>query len=86
MNLVPAFLGMNLRTYVLATFIGIIPGAAVFASVGNGLGEIFDRGETPDLGIIFEPAILGPILGLALLALVPVLYQKFIQKNANTPS
>jgi uncharacterized membrane protein YdjX (TVP38/TMEM64 family) len=28
-NLVPAFLGVNLRTYVLATFIGMIPGSLV---------------------------------------------------------
>lgn len=79
-NLVPAFLGVPLRTYVIATFVGIIPGAAVFASVGNGLGAIFDQGETPDLGIIFQPQILGPILGLALLALIPVIYEKFFKK------
>ncbi len=85
-NLVPAFLGVTLRTYVIATFIGIIPGTAVYASVGNGLGEIFDRGETPNLGIIFEPSILGPILGLAVLALLPVLYKKFMQKTPSNPS
>ncbi len=37
-------------------------------SVGAGLGEVFARGETPDLGIIFEPQILLPILGLCALA------------------
>ena len=73
-NLVPAFLGVRLSTYTIATFIGIIPGAAVYASVGNGLGAIFDRGETPDLGIIFEPQILLPIVGLAVLSLLPVFY------------
>ena len=80
-NLVPAFLGVPLRTYIVATFIGIIPGAAVFASVGNGLGAIFDQGQTPDLGIIFQPQILGPILGLALLALIPVIYEKFFKRS-----
>mgnify|MGYP003574871772 CR=1 FL=1 len=34
--------------------------------------EAFERGETPDLGIIFEPAVLQPMLGLAALALLPV--------------
>lgn len=75
-NLVPAFLGVPLRTYVLGTFIGIIPGTFVFVSVGNGLGEIFAAGESPDLGIIFSPAILIPILGLALLSLLPVVYKR----------
>src|ERR671918_1323974 len=64
-NLVPAFLGVPLGTYVLATSLGIIPGSLVYTSAGSGLGAVFDRGETPDLGIIFEPQIIGPIVGLA---------------------
>jgi uncharacterized membrane protein YdjX (TVP38/TMEM64 family) len=75
-NIVPAFLGVGVGTYVSGTFLGIIPGSLVFASVGNGLGAVFDAGETPDLGIIFEPAIIVPIIGLALLALLPIAYRK----------
>jgi uncharacterized membrane protein YdjX (TVP38/TMEM64 family) len=71
-NLVPAFLDVPLRRYVISTFFGIMPGAVVYTSVGAGLGEVFARGETPDLGIIFEPQILLPILGLSALALLPV--------------
>lgn len=81
-NLVPAFLGVSLRTYVTATFIGIIPGTAVYASLGNGLGAIFEAGETPDLGIIFDPEVLLPILALAVLAVVPVVYKKVKARNA----
>jgi uncharacterized membrane protein YdjX (TVP38/TMEM64 family) len=76
-NIVPAFLGVGLGTYVIGTFVGIIPGSFVYASVGNGLGAVFDAGGTPDLGIIFNPEILTPILGLAVLALLPVAYRKF---------
>ncbi len=75
-NLVPAFLGVPLRTYIIGTFVGIIPGSAVYCSVGNGLGAVFDAGGTPDLGIIFQPDILGPIIGLAVLALIPILYKR----------
>lgn len=71
-NLVPAFVGVKLWRYAVTTFLGIIPGAVVYTSVGAGLGEVFARGETPDLGIIFEPHILLPILGLAALAAVPI--------------
>lgn len=71
-NLVPAFLGVPLATYVLATFFGIIPGSVVYASVGNGLGAVFEAGGTPDLSIIFSPEILLPIVGLAVLALIPI--------------
>jgi len=76
-NLVPALLGVKLRTYSIGTFFGIIPGAFVYASVGSGLGAVFDEGKTPDLGIIFNPEIITPIVGLAALAMVPVLYKKF---------
>lgn len=75
-NLVPAFLGVPLGTYLVATFIGIIPGSLVYASVGNGLGVVFEAGGRPDLGIIFEPQIILPILGLAVLAILPVAYKK----------
>jgi uncharacterized membrane protein YdjX (TVP38/TMEM64 family) len=75
-NIAPAFLGVSTRVYVLATFFGIIPGTFVYSTVGDGLGVVFDRGETPDLGIIFEPTILGSIIGLAVLAMIPVLYKK----------
>ncbi len=71
-NLLPAFLEVPLHRYVISTFLGIIPGAVVFTSVGAGLGEVFARGETPDLGIIFEPHILLPILGLCVLAALPI--------------
>lgn len=70
-NLAPALLGARLTTFVWTTFLGIIPGAAVYASVGAGLGAVIDRGETPDLGAIFAWPVLGPLLGLAALALLP---------------
>lgn len=75
-NLVPAFLGVKLRTYVIGTFFGIMPGSLVYASVGNGLGAVFETGGQPDLGIIVTPAVLGPILALAALSLIPVVYKR----------
>jgi uncharacterized membrane protein YdjX (TVP38/TMEM64 family) len=70
-NLVPALVGVPLGRFAVTTFLGIIPGAVVYTSVGAGLGEVFARGETPDLGIIFEPQVLLPLLGLAALAALP---------------
>ena len=72
-NLLPALVGVSLHRYVFTTFFGIMPGTAVYTWVGAGLGEVFARGETPNLSIIFEPAILGPILGLCALAALPIL-------------
>ncbi|MGC1504200.1 MAG: VTT domain-containing protein [Sulfitobacter sp.] len=72
-NLIPAFVGVPLYRFAVSTFIGIIPGTLVFTSVGAGLGEVFARGESPNLGIIFELHILLPVLGLTALSLLPVL-------------
>lgn len=75
-NLVPAFVGVSLQKFAWTTFFGILPGGLVYTWVGAGLGEVFARGETPNFGIIFEPHILGPILGLAGLAVLPILIKK----------
>jgi uncharacterized membrane protein YdjX (TVP38/TMEM64 family) len=75
-NLAPAFLGVRLAPYAAATFIGIIPGSFVYASIGAGLGTVFDQGGTPDLGIIFKWEIVGPLIGLAVLSLLPVLAKR----------
>ncbi len=72
MNVLPALIGVRLRVFAATTFFGIIPGGFVYTWVGAGLGEVFARDETPDLGVIFEPNILGPIVGIALLSLMPV--------------
>lgn len=39
-NLAPALLGVQLPTFVIATFLGIIPGTFAFAVVGSGLGSV----------------------------------------------
>ncbi|MCS6624385.1 VTT domain-containing protein [Roseibacterium beibuensis] len=80
-NIVPALVNVRLSRFVISTFLGIIPGAVVYTSVGAGLSEVFARGETPDLGIIFEPQILLPLLGLAALALLPIILRVFRGKK-----
>lgn len=72
-NLLPALMAVPLHRFAISTFFGIMPGALVYTSVGAGLGEVFDNGETPDLGVIFAPQILFPILGLCALAALPIL-------------
>ncbi len=81
-NIVPALLDVRLRTFFFATILGIIPGSFVYVLVGNGLGSILNTGEEPNLGIIFQPEVLLPLLALALLALVPILYKKFKRSKA----
>ena len=77
-NLVPALAGVRLSTFILATFLGIIPGAFVYASLGNGLGNVV--GE-PGLGVLLRPSVLGPVVGLVILALIPVGYKRWRTKR-----
>jgi len=71
-NLVPAFVGVRLPVYVVTTFFGIIPGTAVFALTGAGLGNILDAGGTLDLRSVLSPEILAGLLGLAALSLAAI--------------
>jgi uncharacterized membrane protein YdjX (TVP38/TMEM64 family) len=41
-NAVAGVCRVNLRTFIIATFIGIIPGAFAFAWLGRGLGSVID--------------------------------------------
>lgn len=80
-NLVPAFLGVGLRIFAIATVIGIIPGAFVFASVGAGLGSVFEQGETFSPAAALTPEVITALVGLAVLALVPVGYEKIRKRR-----
>lgn len=80
-NIIPGLAGVPLSRFVISTFLGILPGGLVYTSVGAGMGALLDRGETPDLGVIFEPQILLPLLGLSALSLLPVAV-RHLKRNA----
>jgi uncharacterized membrane protein YdjX (TVP38/TMEM64 family) len=74
LNIVPAFFRVPTRTFAATTFLGIIPGTAVYASIGAGLDKVFDKGRTPDFHMLRDPHLYLPLLALAALALVPVVW------------
>ena len=81
-NVVPALFNVKFRNYLLSTFFGIIPGAIVFASIGDGASAIFEQGGDLNLkGVMFEPRVLFPIIGLIVLSLIPIAYNKFKAKS-----
>ena len=73
-NLIAGLVGMRVTSYVAATFIGMIPGAFVYASLGSGLGTVM---EHPHFHIWSEPRVLLPLIGFAILALLPVVYKRW---------
>lgn len=72
-NLLPALVGVRFVNFFWTTAIGIIPGAIVFTWIGVGVGEVFDRGEDPDLSLLWEPQVIGPLLALSALAALPII-------------
>ncbi|MEM8985900.1 MAG: TVP38/TMEM64 family protein [Pseudomonadota bacterium] len=81
-NLSAGVLGVRLRNYLIATFFGIIPGSFVFVSIGAGAGAVLDRGESIELsGLLTQPFVLIPIVGLTLLSLIPIAYKRFARKS-----
>lgn len=82
-NIAAGLLGVGLRNFVIGTFFGIIPGSFVYASIGNAAGAAFDAGEDVSLsGLLFQPQTLLPIIGLAALALLPVILKRLNKQAA----
>lgn len=69
-NVVPAFTRVSLRTYVLATAIGIIPGSFVFANLGLSLAHIESTRQLVSAEILVALGLLG------VFSLVPILVKK----------
>lgn len=69
-NLAAGLTRLPLRTFVLGTFFGIIPGGFVYVNAGASLAQI------SSLSDIVSPRVLGSFALLGLFALIPALYSK----------
>jgi uncharacterized membrane protein YdjX (TVP38/TMEM64 family) len=75
-NLAAGLTRLPLRTFMLGTLLGIIPGGFVFVNAGASLASI------TSLSGIASPRVLGSFGLLGLFALLPVLYTKFKGRNS----
>lgn len=75
-NLAPAVFGMKLIPFAIATAIGIIPGTTVYSAFGASLGDVFDAGGEVNLKSVFSPTLIGALVGLGVLALLPVVLKR----------
>ncbi|KAB0671215.1 TVP38/TMEM64 family protein [Oryzomonas sagensis] len=76
-NLAAGLTRLPLRTFVLGTMIGIIPGGFVYVNAGASLATV------TSLSGIASPRVLGSFALLGLFALLPVLYNR--RKAGRTP-
>ncbi len=61
-NIVPAVLQMKMRDYIFATAVGIIPGTAIYVSVGRGLDTLMEQGLKPQWNLIEHPQVWLPLV------------------------
>jgi uncharacterized membrane protein YdjX (TVP38/TMEM64 family) len=79
-NIAPALFDVSLRTFVAATFLGIIPGTFAYAFLGKGVDSVLDAaqaaGKAASIGDLVTPQITLAFAALACVAAVPVIIKK----------
>ena len=75
-NLALGLIDIPLATFVVASFLGILPVSLIFASIGSGLNETFARHLPLSPHLILQPKFLLPLIALSILSLGPVIYRR----------
>ncbi|KZL28232.1 TVP38/TMEM64 family protein [Pseudovibrio sp. Ad37] len=88
-NIAPALFHVPLSTYLIATFVGIIPGTFAYAFVGAGLDSVILAQEQANPGCsaagtceveisaLITPELIWAFAALGLVALIPPIVQRF---------
>lgn len=74
-NVASGLMGVPLRTFLIASFLGMIPSSFVYAGIGAGLGHVFALGGPVSLHTLLSPRIYLPIIGMGVLAFLPPLWR-----------
>lgn len=75
-NIVPALTRMSLSQFLVATFLGIIPGTCTYIWFGRSFDHVLAAGKRPDIEALTNPNVLLPLAGLAALALIPIFVRR----------
>lgn len=76
-NISAGVMNVPVKTFLAATVIGILPSTLVNVLLGRGIETIFAQNQTPSLNLILSPPILVPLIGLAIISMIPVFYKRF---------
>jgi uncharacterized membrane protein YdjX (TVP38/TMEM64 family) len=76
-NIAAALSEIRLATYVLGTLIGIVPSIFIFAWLGSQAMDLARQGEFPDANVLLQSGFLWPLMGLAVLALLPAVIRRY---------
>jgi uncharacterized membrane protein YdjX (TVP38/TMEM64 family) len=84
-NVAAGLMNIRVRTFVLASLLGMIPSSFVYAGIGAGLGHIFAQGGPVTLETLFSPRIYLPIIGMGVLAFLPPLWRHWRKGRGAAP-
>lgn len=87
MNIAPALFNVPVRTYVIATLFGILPGTFAYTFLGQGVGSVLDAAETagttPSVGDLVTTEITLAFAALAAVATIPMIIKR-VKKTPET--
>ncbi len=70
-NLGASLVRIPFSTYAGATVLGVAPSCFIYAALGSNFDRLLSSGQPVSLNAALEPAVLGPLAALAVLALAP---------------
>ncbi len=79
-NIATALLNVPVRAYFFGTLVGVIPGAYVYATVGDAIARAAADG-VPSFSSLLTPEVIGAMVAFGLLAILPWAYKRFIAKK-----
>ena len=80
-NLLPILFNVNIKNYLIGTFLGLLPQLFVLVSLGSGIENIINQNQTAPsiLDMLASPEIYIPIFGFIFLLIIVL----FIKKKTN---
>jgi uncharacterized membrane protein YdjX (TVP38/TMEM64 family) len=75
-NVAAGLIAIPVATFAVATLVGILPVSLIYAGIGSGLDALFASGKALSLHALITPRIVLPLIGLAVLAVLPILYHR----------
>ena len=82
-NAITVFFKVNLKKFIFTSFIGVLPWAIVYCTIGTGLHGLIETADGLSFNDFVNPKVILPILGLICLIIVSLIFKKLYLINKN---
>ena len=81
-NVLPIIFNMNLKNYIVATFVGSMPSMFVTVSLGSGIESVIEQNATFSIfAVLLSPEIYFPIIGFFIILIMAFIIKKIYFKQ-----